>query len=270
MQTNAVVLRPDNTAEPLSLQQTGPGRYRGEFRTTEAGAYLVNVNYNAGGAAETAMKGNLQAAVTVPYSREFRSVKHNAAILEDLAKRTGGRVLSATDPALVNLFEAEGLEVPKSPREIWDVLAIIAAALFVLDVAARRISIDPRIVAVLAGRAVGKRSDASTETVAAWKRTRSQVGHRKAEAKPVVNKANRDIRFEATEQDAKHAIDVGAETPVDMRAKSQPAAPRAQPKPDQDQDDGDYTSRLLAAKRRARGPEGEQPPGDLNQGKPNA
>src|SRR5690606_9983212 len=45
MQTRAVVLDPHGNAEPLSLQQTGPGRYRGEFRTGDTGSYLVNVNY---------------------------------------------------------------------------------------------------------------------------------------------------------------------------------------------------------------------------------
>lgn len=272
MQTSAMVLHPDNAAEPLSLQQTGPGRYRGEFRTSDAGAYLVNINYSAGGSAETATKGNLQAAVCVSYSPEFKAVKHNAAILKDLAERTGGRVLSATDPALLNLFDRENLEVPKSPKEIWDLLAIIAAALFVFDVAARRVSIDPQWVAALAGRAVGKRVDASEATVAAWKRTKSQSAHRKAdETRKDVAEPDRTARFEAGAEDAKHAIDVGGEIPDDMRAK--PAAPeRPKPKPaDTGQDEGDYTSRLLAAKRRARGPEADQS-GDSadKQDKPNA
>jgi hypothetical protein len=248
MQTSAVVLQPDASAQPLALQQTGPGRYRGEFKAGDTGAYLVNVSYAAGGSAETAVKGNLQAAVCVPYSAEFKSVRHNAAILEDLAERTGGRVLSATDPSVVNLFEAENLPIPKSPKEIWDLLAIIAAALFVFDVAARRVSIDPRWVAALAGRAVGKRADATTETVAAWKRTKNQVGHRKRIEKPKAEPVARKVRFEAGAEDAKVAIDVGSQIPP---------APRAKPKPDQPEDEGDYTSRLLAAKRRARGGDGE-------------
>ena len=54
-----------------------------------------------------------------------------------------------------------------------------------------------------------------------------------------------------------------------MREK--PAAPKpveSKPKHGAD-DDGDYTSRLLAAKRRARGPEGEQGGGEPKD-KPNA
>ncbi len=255
MQTNAVILGPDNSAEPLSLQQTGPGRYRGEFRTADAGAYLVNVNYAAGGSAETAVKGNLQAAVTVPYAAEFKAVKHNAAILKELSDRTKGRFLTEHDPALVNLFEPESLEVPKSPKEIWDLMAILAAALFVFDVAARRLSVDPKLMAALAGRAVGKRADASTETVAAWKRTKSQVAHRKLPEKKSGAATERSVKFEASHEDAKLAIDVGAEMPQDMRATPEKAAVKRQP--EQPKDEGDYTSRLLAAKRRARG-EGDQ------------
>jgi uncharacterized membrane protein len=263
MQTNAVVLHPDNIAEPLSLQQIGPGRYRGEFKVAGAGAYLINVNYSAGGNAESATKGNLQAAISVPYSREFKSVKHNAALLKQLAEMTKGRELNAND---LNLFEPENLEIPKSPREIWDLLAIIAAALFVFDVAARRVSIDPRLVALLAGRAIGKRVDASTETVSAWKRTRSQVAHRKTEEKPKRTAEDRQVKFEATQDDASLAIDVGAETPKDMRATPE-AAPKPKPSAQTPQDDGDYTSRLLAAKRRARGDD-ENPTGSKD--KPNA
>ena len=68
------------------------------------------------------------------------------------------------NPDLINLFEAQNLEIPRSPREIWDLLAIIAAALFLFDVAARRITIDPRWVAMLASRAIGRRGDATTDT----------------------------------------------------------------------------------------------------------
>jgi len=251
LQTSAVVLKPDNTAEPLVLQQVGPGRYRGEFKTSEAGAYLINVSYSSGAAGEAAAKGNLQAAVTVPYSREFKDVKHNRALLADLAARTGGRVLSATDPSLVELFDQTDLEVPKSPKEIWDLLAIIAAGLFLMDVAARRVSIDPKLVAALAGRAVGKRTDASTDTVAAWKRTKNQSSQTKLVVKVKPDAADRRVRFEADERDRNLSIDVSTDVPADARVKPV-SAPKPTVKPPV-MEEGDYTARLLAAKRRARG-----------------
>lgn len=262
MQTSAVVLDPNSKAEPLTLQQVGPGKYRAEFRTSEAGAYLVNIGYASGAkdAGGNPVKGNLQAAVCVPYSREFRAVRDNAALLKDLAKQTGGRELSPASPEIADLFSHEGLQIPLSPRQIWDLLAIIAAALFLFDVAARRISIDSSAMKALAGRAVGKRADASEATVAAWKRAKSGVSHRQTDKKVVKAEQveDRNVKFEAAGDDAKRAIDVGEQVPQDMREK--PVTQRsADAKPKQgDDDDGDYTGRLLAAKRRARGPEGEQ------------
>jgi hypothetical protein len=239
LRTSAVVLQPDGSTKPLTLQQTGPGRYRGDFRTTHEGAYLVNINF-VGGSPESPMQGNIQAAVSVPYPREFRSVKHNAALLKAVAERTGGRVLGATDPALVDLFYRGELGVPKSPRSIWDLLAILAAALFVLDVAGRRIAVDRRAVAEFVSRAVGRRAEVGTETVAAWKRVANRRSGRS------------EARFEATGEEAGQAFDVAAEVSQTPKVKG-PARPAA----DADAaeaaaDEGEYTSRLLAAKRRAR------------------
>jgi uncharacterized membrane protein len=245
MDLHALVLRPDAEADVLSLQQVGPGRYRGEFPIDDAGAYLVNINYSAG---DGDRQGNMQAAVSVPYSREFRATSHNRVLLEDLVERTHGRVLTTADPNLTNLFDKTDLEVPRSPRRVWDLLAIIAAALFVLDVAVRRVSIDPKKVADAAARAVGQRRDVSTDTVAAWKRTRSTVAHRASGA------TKRGVKFEADETSAKHAIDVGGEgtgAQTDRPAPVTRQSPTDQP--DQTEDPEDYTSRLLQAKRRARG-----------------
>ncbi len=261
LRTSGVMVRPDATAEPLSLQQTGPGRYRGQFSTDAAGAYLVNVAYESG-SGETLRQGHIQAAVTVPYAREFRAVKHNEALLVELARRTGGRVLTGDDPDLVGLFDRGDLAVPRSLKRVWDLLAILAACILILDVAARRISVDPKRAAAVAGKAIGRRADVSTDTVAAWKRTRSQVAHRRDEpadaraARRAQRGARGAARFEATEEDLGKAIDVGGGKPADRGPK--PAARTEPPKTGTsgaDADDGDYTSRLLAAKRRARGEE---------------
>jgi uncharacterized membrane protein len=254
LRTNAVVIGPDAQAMPLSLQQTGPGKYRGEFLTGEAGAYLVNINY-AGGSEAAPLRGNVQAAITVPYAREFRDVKHNAALLRQLAEMTGGRMLSTASPELVDLFNRESLEVPKSPRRVWDLMAMLAAALFVFDVAARRLSVDPKWVSRMAARAMGRRAPVGEETVEAWKRARSQVAHRRGDVRVSAEPADRSRKYEADEADAALAIDVGAETPVDLTGAPPPAARPPAPPHDAPPDEGDYTTRLLKAKRRARGDE---------------
>jgi uncharacterized membrane protein len=249
LRTSAVVLNPDAEAEPLVLQQIGPGRYRGEFRTDRDGAYLININF-VGGSAESRMEGNIQAAVSVPYPAEYRAVKHNAALLREVAERTGGRVLAA-DPLIAGLFDRSALEVPRSPRSVWDLLAIIAAAIFVLDVATRRISIDRRAVAEAARRAVGKRAEVGDATMAAWKRVASR---RPDAAKGETVQAQQ--HFEAGEADQELAIDAGAEQAGTRRPP--PAQRRETPvEAEEGADEGDYTSRLLRAKRRARGADEE-------------
>jgi hypothetical protein len=233
-----VVLSPGAEAAPLSLQQVGPGRYRGEFSTDQEGAYLVNLRFS-GGPPDAPVSGNIQAAVSVPYPREFRAVQHNAALLAEVADRTGGRQLITSDPTLVDLFHRGTLEVPKSPRSVWDLLAILAAAIFVIDVAGRRIAVDRRAIATALGRAVGRRSEVGSDTVAAWKR----VAGRRA--------GKREARFEATDADAP-AIDVAGEAAQTPKAQPPPEPRRETTEAGGAEDEGDYTSRLLAAKRRAR------------------
>ncbi len=253
LRTSAVVLHPDGEVTPLLLQQTGPGRYRGQFPTDDAGAYLVNINY-LGGTTEDPIEGNLQAAVSVPYPREFRDVKHNAALLRELAERTGGRVLSGTNPRFVDLFYDEQLELPLSPKSTWDLMTILAAALFLFDVATRRISIDRQAMAAAAARAVGKRGEVGTETVSAWKRARASVHKRRDVATKAAQAAT---RFDADEHDAATAIDVASQAEGQPTAKPDRSA-RSSDEADTQPDVGDYTSRLLAAKRRARGESDEE------------
>ena len=261
LRTSAVVLRPDSSAEPFTLQQVGPGRYRGEFRTQEEGPYLVNVNYAAGGG-EGALQGSVQAAVTVSYPPEFAAVKHNRALLEKVAHETGGRVLSASSQEALALFDRTDLEIPRSAKPVWDLLVIIAASLFLLDVASRRIAVDlPQVIAFVR-RGFGRRADTSGEAVAAWKRARAGVTEQRAATKRAARIAvapseqvDRSARYEANEEDMRAAIDVSAEQ--GPRAVRDEEAPRAtgpvKAQAPSEAEDEDYTTRLLKAKRRARG-----------------
>jgi hypothetical protein len=200
----------------------------------------------------SACSGNMQAAVCAPYAR-FKDVRETRQAQGTAAHRRPRNQISSPGLRTCSITKAW---VPVSPRQIWDLLAIIAATLFLLDVAARRISLDPATVAAYFARISGRRSDASTDTVSAWKRTKSQVKHRKAdkaaaEASPV----DRQVRFEAGEADAKHAIDVTQVQIGDHRDKPQQPTRKPDEKPKAAEDDADYTSRLLKAKRRARGPD---------------
>jgi hypothetical protein len=63
--------------------------------------------------------------LAVPYSPEFRHVTHNAALMRQVAEMTGGRVLSATDPELVDLFYRGDLIVPfEAQQELRDTMGV--------------------------------------------------------------------------------------------------------------------------------------------------
>lgn len=249
---SAAVLGPEGT-EPLSLPQVGPGKYRGEFNVDDAGAYLVNMHFRQGGEAV----GNLQAAINVPYAREFRDIEDNTPLLRRVAEMTGGRVL-LNQPELADLWNRAGLEPRKSHKPIWDLLAILAAAIFIFDVAGRRLSIGIAETRKAVEKLFGRRGEVSEDTVAAWKKARAQVAHRREapagrtpDRAVEVDVVDHKARFEADDVDQAAAIDVGDESADAPRVRpAQPKRRAAEETPTEEP--GDYTSRLLAAKRRAR------------------
>ncbi|MBL8991277.1 MAG: VWA domain-containing protein, partial [Phycisphaerae bacterium] len=144
------VVQPDLTSLPLELRQTGPGRYEGSFPTTQAGAFTIAMGYEQSrtgpdGKAET-LRGSVQAAVTRPFADEYRSLRDNAPLLEQVAKLTGGRVLPE-DPRTADLWSRQGLTPPVSLRSIFLLTALLGTGLFLTDVALRRVRVDPRAIA---------------------------------------------------------------------------------------------------------------------------
>jgi hypothetical protein len=254
---DATLVGPDGRADPLTVVQTGPGRWRAEFSASEAGAYLVNFGLGAG---EDGRRATMQASVSVPYPKEFRTVRDNRALLEQIAEKTGGRVLSmSSQPTAIDAFLRDNLPVPQSARRMWDLMAILAAVFFLLDVAVRRIAVDwagarSGVAGAVAVRKVGD------GTVEAWKKARSKSGARGGAGTgegAAPSDSMRDTLERGPGLDVRNAVKEGGTAPA-------PDAPRA-PKGDEPAAGGDEetTSRLLRAKRRATGDGG----GDAADGK---
>ena len=224
---DARVLQPDARSAPLAMRQVGPGRWTGRFAVDRSGAYLVSAAVTMAGQDRPMLT---QASVSVPFPREFRSVDADLPRLESIARRTGGRVLKVGDPS-VNLFLAEGLPVPESMRQAWDLCVYLAAALFVIDVAVRRLSIEWPV-----RRPAEAPRDAARVT-AAWKQAR-----RTARGGPIAQPVAEPTRAPAPAGGVTAVIDPPAEPP------SPPAMPEPEPPPDDSP-----MGRLRAAKRRARG-----------------
>jgi uncharacterized membrane protein len=255
----ARVVKPDGRTEQLPAVQVGPGRWRAEFPVAEAGAYLVNFSL---GADSEGRRATVQASVSVPYPKEFRTVRDNRALLEQIAEKTGGRVLSLSAvPASVDAFLRDGLPVPESARRMWDLMAILAAVFFLLDVAARRIAIDWKgaregLASSVATRKVG---DGSVE---AWRKARSKStarGGSGARGADDATAADRDAMRQTLESgpalDVRKAVGEGGEAPPP--AKGARAGGSADDKQGDAAETEDTTARLLRAKRRATGGDGD-------------
>ena len=251
LRTEAKVLLPDSTVEALELEQIGPGRYRGEYALETAGSYLVNIAFPTVGSDGEAVTQNVQGAVSVPYAKEFQVIRDNAALLRTIADRTGGRIIELDDPAdSIDLFEKIDLEIPLASKRVWDLLAIIAASIFLLDVAVRRLTFDTRAARSAASRAVTGSNSPSGESVVAWKRARSRS--RRGSPETTSEPSDR----EGTEQ----PIPV-TDFDVDEQRKGGTAVRDAQPERDEVAESSeeapteDRLARLKRARRRARGEE---------------
>ncbi len=171
MQSHAVVIDPSGQSHVISVRQTGPGQYHAEFDMDQTGAWLVNVALQSADGEST---GAIPAAVSIPYPDEYRATTDNAALLHELAQRTGGRVLSIGDVEMLNLFEREGLEIPVSPKPVWDILAMLAAAFLIIDIAIRRLWIDRKSVQTM----LAPVSKATTSSVEALRRVHEKKARR--------------------------------------------------------------------------------------------
>jgi hypothetical protein len=227
----ARVVDPEGAARTVALRQVAPGRWSGKFAVDRAGAYLVNAAVGMPGGERPMFT---QAVVSVPYPREFRTVEADPHRLEVIATRTGGRVLRLGDPA-VDLFLDEGMPVPELVRQAWDLCVYLAAALFVIDVAVRRLSLEWRRTGI-----AEPARDAARIT-AAWRQARrSARGVEPAALTPSPEPVP------STESPAAAPVH---ESP----AANSPSESIAGDSPVEVPEDDSPMGRLRAAKRRARG-----------------
>ena len=249
----ARVLSPDGAGMPVPLQQIGPGRYRTDFAVEQQGAYLVNAVFPGEDGQAAA---SVQAAVAVPYRREFATTRDNRVLLEMIAERTGGRIFKPDiDLTVVDPFDRSGLTMPVSPTRIWDIVIVVAASLFVLDVAVRRLSLERR-------RRRIQQPVGDGGTVEAWRTARRRASKERG-ATEAGDPTLASRRVEVDEEGGGE-FSVGDDLGSVPRDSAEAAARRASSREttaDQDRktaSDGaeDMTSRLLRAKRRASGGDG--------------
>ncbi|MFP4026637.1 MAG: VWA domain-containing protein [Candidatus Brocadiia bacterium] len=108
----------------LNLSQQGPGRYSGSFRPTKPGVYLVRARAGA---------KLVSAGLVHNVSGETATGRMDLALLADVCKITGGKVLASEDARLSPLGKGQ-----KRRQELAPLLLKILLLIFLIDLAIRR------------------------------------------------------------------------------------------------------------------------------------
>lgn len=252
------VVPPDLNSHPISIEQTGPGRYEGTFDAREVGSYVVNVVSKGAPLSSSLARGDQGGSsdvnvVSIPYPPEYKDLGANTTLLKRIAAETSGRF----DPAADTLF-SHHFRRSRTFSDIWRLLALISMLLLPFDIAIRRLSVTPeqavelyhaairRLLALYAKRRLRAHPD-RTETMSALLRAKkSTLKTGTSETPPVV------ILQTAAKADLPEA-DVQEKPDGNGRAASpgppaQTAPPEAANEADSDSGGG-ITSRLLEKKR---------------------
>jgi uncharacterized membrane protein len=133
LEGEARFIAPDLSVRSVPLQQSGPGRYVARSLVTSDGSHLVGVVLKDRDGNEV---GRSVAEAAQPYSPEYRPVGGGAALLAEVARVGRGRMLTPADAELV-------FTPPETPRlvphALWPALVVLAALLWLLDAAIRRL-----------------------------------------------------------------------------------------------------------------------------------
>jgi len=231
------VIGPDMRAKPIVVEQTGPGRYEASLDARQVGSYVVSVA--AIGQADNAPDVSV---VSISYPPEYKDMEPNIGLLKRLSQETSGRFSPAASSVFAGKFRQS-----KTYTDIWRLLMIIAMVLLPIDVAVRRVAVSPEMLAEvyvavksnIQGMRVRRMARAveRTETMGALLKTKKQV-------------AKKTTGDEADKPPIKIEIPSPQARTTPKPLETRPAAKGAPPP--SDGSDGGTTSRLLAAKRKAR------------------
>ncbi|MGH2558579.1 MAG: VWA domain-containing protein [Thermomicrobiales bacterium] len=131
--TTAAIVTPDGTRqEHLELVQVGPGEYELRYIPPAPGAYRIELNQMRGAEPVSELAG-----FAVPPSPELQPAADAMPLLEALADRTGGRVLSLDGPGAA--FDGVGLRgtALRDYDPVWFAPLSAALALLLVEIAIR-------------------------------------------------------------------------------------------------------------------------------------
>ena len=249
------LLRPDGSITDLTLQQTGPGIYGGAAPAAETGNYLVNLFYTAPDADGSLVPQFVAAGTTRVPGQELRRFAPNLALLRQVAEITGGRVLDPADPVAANLFDRSHRFESVSTRPLRWLLLPWLLALLLLDIANRRLAWDHRAIAAWIRQRLSlpaRSAEQTRATLDALKSRRQGVPPADSPAPAAAPHAPVSARPAPVAKPRPRATPNPPPRPATAPAPPTPKPPTPTPEPEPLVDPDQPTSRLLAAKRRAR------------------
>ncbi|NJN94870.1 MAG: VWA domain-containing protein [Anaerolineales bacterium] len=230
----AKLLTPDGESIETELVPSGANRYEAAVPLPAEGVYVAQVTAYAQGDDSQTPIASQTTGLVAPYSAEYGPLTADSTLLADLATATNGQAL--TDPA--QAF-AHNLAVGRQSYPIWPGLLLLAALLFPLDVALRRLRLGRReweqARVWLRSRLLGARPapaaplEPATPSLQAFRQARERVQRPVAPAPPTVSSS--------------------PPSPPVVRP-TQPAPPTSPPPASPTE--GDTLARLREAKKRAR------------------
>lgn len=249
LELSSVGVGPDMKPFPITMKQQAPGRYVGEFDADSAGSYMLTVSPGPG-------KAPLTTGVTVPFTDEYRVRPINLNLLEQYAalEPNGGTAGDITVPleaasldtaTLVDRFRS-GLQKAFSLTDIWPWMLCCGCVLFFTDILIRRLAIEPSALSQLVGkyfRRTEKAEDAERQ------RNLEKLRSRKAAVGDELAGQRASSRFEA-DADTK-GDGVASELTSSAKAATTVTKPAEVAPKMTAEEEKNYTSRLLAAKKAA-------------------
>lgn len=168
--TSATVVAPDQQELEVRLPQVAPGRYEAQVPASQEGPYFLNILQSTG---DGQLQTSRPAGFVISYSPEYRTLRANPELLQELARISGGRQLA--DPA--EAFDRTAARAGTA-REVWPLLVLLSILLFFLDITVRRLRLGVgdlghtlgRVVARLLGRAQSAVAPAQARLLAAKNR----------------------------------------------------------------------------------------------------
>lgn len=238
-----------NGPRDVVFRQVGPGLYVADVEAAAVGSHLLSIRYDAGPgdpADAGSRSGSVRAAIIRRAGVEFREPAPNTSLLWELARKTNGRIYRL-DPSGADLWVRDHLRMPEISRAVWLLAALAAIALFLVDVAARRITIDLQSIHARLASLFSRAPDIASASLATLAAAKNRASG------PVTDPSGRPPIKAASPQPDR--LPPRPSLPADSLPPASPPPPHVSatsPKPAATaSDSADVMARLRAAKKRS-------------------